>query len=100
MGNYRGERTMSDPAVKAANSAIARHWQISGPAMKPFLPVINSAAREALAPIRDLHKPKLGNCGHMCCSGEDCRMPTHVCAHSYDLLALRHSEVDLHHRGA
>lgn len=45
---------MSDPAMTAANRAMARHWKIVTPSSaKPMLPVINAAAREALAPIRE-----------------------------------------------
>ncbi|BBY78911.1 hypothetical protein H7I53_18135 [Mycolicibacterium pulveris] len=79
---------MSDPAVEAAQRQLAAQFGHDWSSMKLIVPtalrVRTEVAREALKPIRELHKPIWGNCGHMCCSGEECRMRTRVCGHDYD----------------
>lgn len=47
---------MPDPAKKAVNLALAKHWEIVDSAIQPYLPVLNDVAREALRPLRELHR--------------------------------------------
>ena len=82
---------MSDPAVAAAQRA----WEAVHPhgsvtlAAKAYgddaaASIVIEAAREALKPIRELHKPEWSNCLDHCCSGEDCKRRTRICAAGCD----------------
>jgi hypothetical protein len=45
---------------------------------------MEAAAREALKPLRELHKPRWESCINACCSGEQCKNRSQVCEHDYD----------------
>jgi hypothetical protein len=66
---------VSDPAVEAAQRAHAEWYPNDGTVSLISI----SAAREALQPIRELHKPRWDNCMNACCSGEQCRNRTRLC---------------------
>ncbi|AHB29766.1 hypothetical protein GRADUATION_70 [Mycobacterium phage Graduation] len=68
---------MKDPAVEAAQRAWKAQYDLDTP---PW-PTAIVAAREALEPIRELHRPRWSNCINACCSGEDCRLRDRVCEH-------------------
>lgn len=46
---------MPDPAIEAAKRALTKNFDLVDSGMKPYLPVINAAAREALKPVRSVH---------------------------------------------
>lgn len=74
---------MSDPAMEAARRAFADYWPDQGDfefAHSNEGRFGIDAAREALAPIRELHKPsEWWNCINACCSGEECRNRSRYC---------------------
>ncbi|AIM50483.1 hypothetical protein PBI_ZONIA_54 [Mycobacterium phage Zonia] len=67
---------MNDPAVEAAQRAMRKVHDYPRPNHD-----LITAAREALKPIRELHRPRWSNCINACCSGEDCRLRDRVCEH-------------------
>lgn len=74
---------MSDPAIEAAQRAW--HAEDDGP-HDGFVRAgrLVVAAREALKPIRELHKTSWDNCINACCSGADCKHRTRICGHCWD----------------
>jgi hypothetical protein len=68
---------MSNPALKAARRAWdSRKLVVNRPAH-----YMEAAAREALKPVRELHKPFWENCiNACCCSGEQCKHRSRLCA--------------------
>lgn len=53
---------MSDPAILAAQRAIDGPHGVAAARDEHAAPLAVDAAREALAPIRDLHKPSANHC--------------------------------------
>lgn len=71
---------MSDPAVKATERAwFNRALAVNRPRF-----YMEKAAREALNPVRELHKPFWDNCINACCSGEQCKHRSRLCAAGCD----------------
>ena len=78
---------MRDPAVEAARAAFLEQWPDQGDfefgySIEGRFGV--DAAREALKPIRELHKPEWSSCLDHCCSGENCKRRTRICAGGCD----------------
>lgn len=71
---------VNDPVMKAVQRAWSRRQLVTN---RPRLHM-ESAAREALKPIRELHKPKWDNCINACCSGEQCKHRSRLCAECDD----------------
>ncbi|AYB70746.1 hypothetical protein SEA_CLARKSON_7 [Mycobacterium phage Clarkson] len=69
---------MSDPAVEAARRVCPGTDSLTALAIHR---TAEAGAREALKPIRELHRPRWSNCINACCSGEDCRLRDRVCEH-------------------
>ncbi|AEJ91887.1 hypothetical protein THORA_53 [Mycobacterium phage Thora] len=61
--------------------AVRRAWDARRPGLLKIGVHMENAAREALKPIRELHRPRWSNCINACCSGEDCRLRERVCEH-------------------
>ena len=72
---------MSDPATEAVQRSWPRWRKLVSNRPRVYMEV---AAREAVKPIRQLHKPQWNNCINACCSGEQCRHRNQVCEHDYD----------------
>lgn len=66
---------MTDPAVEAANRA----WELISVPGTSLGEVTEQAAREALAPLRELHKSHSLNCINHCCAPDDCEFKSVLC---------------------
>lgn len=71
---------MSDPAIEVAQR-VWHAWTYTDASLKDLA---EAAAREALKPIRELHKTSWDNCINACCSGADCKHRTQICGHCWD----------------
>lgn len=83
---------MSDPAIEAARWA----WDaIPERSYKTRTDVMEAAAREALKPVRELHRPQVidclaPNCADEVCDHEDecpADHPVTVCAHCWEVVS-------------